>query len=130
MRRLFAHSVCSNHAGQRDHVIPLRGDLFLQRGDGPLERITETASPEIDPRLSRDGTKVAFVRDEEISPRNTVGKVYIVTTVVTCLTAFGIFQHGGFGKPHALAIITLVVLGAPGSRVLSSGDTHEEEEEG
>ena len=54
---------------------------------------------------------VAFVRDKEISPRNTVGTVYIVTTVVTCLTAFGIFQHGGFGKPHALAIITLVVLG-------------------
>ena len=24
---------------------------------------------------------------------------------------FGIFQHGGFGKPHALGIITLVVLG-------------------
>jgi len=24
---------------------------------------------------------------------------------------FGIFQHGGFGKPHALGIITLVTLG-------------------
>ena len=33
-------------------VIPLQGDLFLLRGDGPLERITETASPEIDPRPS------------------------------------------------------------------------------
>ena len=40
-----------------------------------------------------------------------VGKVYIVTTVLTCLTGFGIFQHGGFGKPHMLGIITLVVLG-------------------
>ena len=39
-------------------VIPLQGDLFLQRGDGPLERITETPSPEIDPRPSRDGTRV------------------------------------------------------------------------
>jgi dipeptidyl-peptidase-4 len=47
-------------------VIPLRGDLFLQRGDGPLERITQTPSPEIDPRLARDGSKVAFVRDNEL----------------------------------------------------------------
>jgi len=26
------------------------------------------------------------------------------------VTGFGIFQHGGFGKPHALGIITLVTL--------------------
>ena len=32
-------------------------------------------------------------------------------TVLTCLTAFGIFQHGGFGKPHALGIVTLILLG-------------------
>ncbi|MDR3635158.1 MAG: S9 family peptidase [Isosphaeraceae bacterium] len=47
-------------------VFPLRGDLFLQRGDGPLERLTETESPELDPKLNRDGTKVAFVRDNEL----------------------------------------------------------------
>jgi dipeptidyl-peptidase 4 len=47
-------------------VIPLQGDLYLQRGDGPLERLTETPSPEIDPKLSRDGTRVAFVRDDEL----------------------------------------------------------------
>jgi hypothetical protein len=35
----------------------------------------------------------------------------VVTTIVTCVTAFGIFQHGGFGKPHVLGIVTLVVLG-------------------
>jgi hypothetical protein len=28
------------------------------------------------------------------------------------LTGFGIFQHGGFGKPHALGVLTLVVLAA------------------
>src|SRR5439155_25378336 len=48
---------------------------------------------------------------KEISPRNTLGKVYVTTTVLICLTGFGIFQHGGFGKPHDLGIITLVVLG-------------------
>lgn len=54
---------------------------------------------------------VAFVRDKEISARNKVGKLYVITTVLTCLTSFGIYQHGGFGVPHALGIITLVVLG-------------------
>ena len=53
----------------------------------------------------------ALVRYKEISPKTLTGKVYVITTVLTCLTAFGIFQHGGFGKPHALGIITLVVLG-------------------
>ena len=45
------------------------------------------------------------------SPGSGVGKVYVWTTVLTCLTGFGIFQHGGFGKPHMLGILTLVVLG-------------------
>ena len=54
---------------------------------------------------------IAFGRDGRIKPGNRVGKVYIVTTIITCLTGFGIFQHGGFGKPHALGIITMVVLG-------------------
>jgi uncharacterized membrane protein len=52
----------------------------------------------------------AFFRDKEISPRNGLGRVYLWTTVLTCLTGFFIFQHGGFGKPHALGIITLLVL--------------------
>ena len=53
---------------------------------------------------------LAFVRYKEIPAGTTVGQVYIWTTVLTCLTGFGIFQHGGFGKPHALGILTLVVL--------------------
>ncbi|MHC5542991.1 S9 family peptidase, partial [Singulisphaera rosea] len=47
-------------------IIPLGGDLYLQRRTEALERITETPSPEIDPKLNRDGTKVAFVRDDEL----------------------------------------------------------------
>jgi uncharacterized membrane protein len=54
---------------------------------------------------------VSLVRHGEISLKNGVGRTYVVTTVLTCLTGFGIFQHGGFGKPHMLGIITLVVLG-------------------
>jgi uncharacterized membrane protein len=53
---------------------------------------------------------VAVLRYKEIPPGTRVGQVYIWTTVLTCLTGFGIFQHGGFGKPHALGILTLIVL--------------------
>jgi uncharacterized membrane protein len=53
---------------------------------------------------------IALVRDQEITWNNLVGKIYVITTVITCLTGFGIFEHGGFGKPHALGIITLLVL--------------------
>jgi hypothetical protein len=52
-----------------------------------------------------------FFRDGAISPHKRLGRLCIWMTVATCLTGFGIFQHGGFGKPHALGIITLVVLG-------------------
>jgi uncharacterized membrane protein len=54
---------------------------------------------------------IALIRDKEITWENTIGKIYVVTTIVVCLTGFGIFEHGGFGKPHVLGIITLVVLG-------------------
>lgn len=47
-----------------------------------------------------------------ISLRTSVGKAYVYLTVLTCLTGFPIMQHGGFGKPHALGVITLIVLAA------------------
>ena len=53
---------------------------------------------------------VGFVRDKRIDLDNGAGKTYLVMTILTCLTGFGIFQHGGFGKPHALGVITLLVL--------------------
>lgn len=53
---------------------------------------------------------IGLIRDGKISWENSIGKTYVITTVVTCLTGFGIFQHGGFGKPHALGVITLIVL--------------------
>lgn len=54
---------------------------------------------------------VSLIRNKEISTGTKVGRLYVITTILTCLTGFGIFQHGGFGKPHALGIITLAVLG-------------------
>jgi uncharacterized membrane protein len=55
---------------------------------------------------------VALLRDREISPATQIGRIYLWTTALTCLTGFGIFQHGGFGKPHVLGIVTLLVLAA------------------
>ncbi|WP_332856207.1 hypothetical protein [Duganella sp. S19_KUP01_CR8] len=53
----------------------------------------------------------AFARYGRIDPASRTGKVYVYTTILTCLTGFGIFAHGGFGKPHALGVITLLTLG-------------------
>ncbi|HSI64054.1 MAG TPA: hypothetical protein VLE43_13080 [Candidatus Saccharimonadia bacterium] len=55
---------------------------------------------------------IALIRDRRITAKNLTGQVYIHSTVLTCLTGFGIFHLGGFGAPHVLGIITLLVLGA------------------
>jgi len=57
---------------------------------------------------------VELVRTGEIDPRTSLGKVYLVTTLLTCLTALGIFRHGGFGPPHALAVLTIACLAVGG----------------
>jgi len=53
---------------------------------------------------------IALIRDKKITWDNGIGKIYIISTIIVCLTGFGIFQHGGFGKPHVLGIITLLTL--------------------
>jgi hypothetical protein len=57
---------------------------------------------------------LALLRHLEISPLTWLGRLYVWTTVLTCLTGFGIFQHGGFGKPHVLGVVTLLVLALAG----------------
>lgn len=52
-----------------------------------------------------------LVRDREITARTALGRTYLVTTLLTALTGLGIFQHGGFGPPHVLALLTLAALG-------------------
>lgn len=47
-------------------VMPLGGDLYLLRPDRELRRLTRTSAPELDPRPSHDGQKIAFVRDGEL----------------------------------------------------------------
>jgi hypothetical protein len=53
----------------------------------------------------------SLIARREIVLTSRPGKIYVWATVVTCLTGFGIFQHGGFGVPHVLGILTLLVLG-------------------
>ncbi len=53
---------------------------------------------------------IALARDREISARNRLGQFYLAATLITALTALGIFQRGGFGPPHVLAVLTLAAL--------------------
>src|SRR5207245_2177594 len=47
-------------------VFAYAGDLYLVRPGQEARRLTETASAEIDPQLSPDGRRLAFVRDGEV----------------------------------------------------------------
>jgi len=49
-------------------------------------------------------------RAGRITPRRRSGALYVLLTVLSCLTSFGIVAHGGFGKAHALAVLTLATL--------------------
>lgn len=68
---------------------------------------------------------VSFFRDGRISSRNALGKTYVAFTIASCVTALFIFHHGGFGPPHVVAVLTLVVLAiaaiARGSAVFGRG---------
>jgi hypothetical protein len=54
---------------------------------------------------------ISLIKKRKINGDTTLDKIYIITTVIVCLTGFGIFQHNGFGVAHVLGIITLIVLG-------------------
>ena len=47
-----------------------------------------------------------------ITMEQTTGRVYLLCTLVTAVTALMIYKHGGFGPGHALAILTLLALAA------------------
>jgi len=51
-------------------------------------------------------------RYKEIVPGNRSGLIYLAATLITAATALAIYQHGGFGAGHALAVLTLAALAA------------------
>jgi uncharacterized membrane protein len=54
----------------------------------------------------------ALLRDQAITPRNSLGQIYLWTTVITSVTGFGLFRYGTFGPPHVLGVLTLLTLAA------------------
>jgi hypothetical protein len=49
-------------------------------------------------------------RSRQINPANATGKWYVVLTVITCLTSFGILKTGHFTPAHVLGVLVLIVL--------------------
>jgi uncharacterized membrane protein len=53
---------------------------------------------------------VALIRYGRITTGTRAGLWFVLLTAATCITGLFIFRHGGFGPPHMLSILTLVVL--------------------
>lgn len=52
----------------------------------------------------------ALARDYEIRFADATGKFYAAATFLAALTGLFIFNHGGFGPPHVLSILTMLTL--------------------
>jgi uncharacterized membrane protein len=52
----------------------------------------------------------SLARHGQMSPRTRVGQVYVLATLLTAITALFIFQRGGIGPGHAMAVATLLAL--------------------
>nr|WP_295906265.1 hypothetical protein [uncultured Bdellovibrio sp.] len=51
-----------------------------------------------------------LLRYGKITPNSQTGKLYYLTTIITCFTSFGLSKLGGFNPGHAVAILVLVCL--------------------
>jgi uncharacterized membrane protein len=56
------------------------------------------------------GGVVALIRDKEFTLQSLAGQVYLIGTLLTALTAFGIFAHGHPTAGHYLAVFTILAL--------------------
>ena len=52
----------------------------------------------------------ALAKFKEITLQSRSGQIYLATTLITAATALAIYQHGGFGAAHGLAVLTLLAL--------------------
>lgn len=58
------------------------------------------------------GTGVAaLVKYRTIDPATTLGRLSLGATFVSAVSGLGIFHHGGFGPPHVLSVLTILVIG-------------------
>jgi hypothetical protein len=54
---------------------------------------------------------IAYARNGEITADNAAGRIYLYTTALTALTAYGVVEHGGeFGMLHTIGSVTLGLL--------------------
>lgn len=53
---------------------------------------------------------ITLAKFREISLATRSGQVYLLTTLITAVSALGIYQHGVFGPGHVLAVMTLLAL--------------------
>jgi uncharacterized membrane protein len=53
---------------------------------------------------------VALFRYGRITTATQAGLWFVLLTAATCITGLFIFRHGGFGPPHGLSVITLLLL--------------------
>lgn len=53
---------------------------------------------------------IALAKYKEVTLKTGSGKIYLAATLITAVTALGIFQHGNFGPAHVLAVMTLLAL--------------------
>ena len=49
-------------------------------------------------------------QDKQIRIDRTLGKLYLLATVLTAASALGIFKHGGFNTAHGLAVLTILAV--------------------
>ena len=52
----------------------------------------------------------AIAKFKVISLENTIGQIYVVLTAIVAGSALGIYNQGGFGIAHILAVLTLIAL--------------------
>ncbi len=57
---------------------------------------------------------MSFVQCKQIALAHRPGQIYLICTLITAVTALGIYNQGGFGVAHILAVMTLgaVLVGA------------------
>jgi len=51
-----------------------------------------------------------LAKRKEFTLQFRASQIYLLATLITAVTALGIFQHGSFGAAHGLAVLTLVGL--------------------
>lgn len=51
-----------------------------------------------------------IITSHQIDIKKSLGKLYVICTAITAVTALFIFNHGSFNIAHGLAILTLVAL--------------------